>query len=61
MGNKEVALGGKTDHFYGAYSLRKSILIPFSYFWEKLKRHTRGKEVYLFSRDKGIGWDWICL
>lgn len=55
MGNKEVALGGKTDHFYGAYSLRKSILIPFSYFWEKLKRHTRGKEVYLFSRDKGIG------
>lgn len=41
MGNKEVALGGKTDHFYGVYSLRKSIPIPFSYFWEREKRHTR--------------------
>lgn len=61
MGNKEVALGGKTDHFYGVYSLRKSIPIPFSYFWEREKKAYQRMEVYLFTRDKGIGWDFICL
>lgn len=61
MGNKEVAPGGKTDHFYGVYSLRKSTPIPFSHFWERVKRHTRDTEVYLFTKDKGIGLDWNCL